>query len=71
MTKTRSHLHMFQRIFKSTKFTLYLYILIFIIEQDIWVTRSNEFLNLAASREGYQLVSEQSHFLNAKKSRLI
>jgi hypothetical protein len=35
MIKTRSHFHMFQRIFKLTKFALYLYMFIFVIEQDI------------------------------------
>jgi hypothetical protein len=40
----RSYLHMFQRIFKSTKFALYLYMFIFTIEQDIWVTRLDEIL---------------------------
>jgi hypothetical protein len=46
MIKTRSHLHMFQRIFKSTKFAMYLYMFIFAIEQDMWVTRSNELFEI-------------------------
>jgi predicted metallopeptidase len=54
MTKTRSHLHMFQRIFNSTKFSLYLYMFIFVIEQDIWVMRSNGILKSRSIARGYQ-----------------
>jgi hypothetical protein len=56
MIKIKSHLHMFQRIFKSTKFALNLYIFIFAIEQDISVTRSNELLKSRSIARGYQLV---------------
>jgi hypothetical protein len=56
MTKIRSHLHMFRRIFKSTKFALYLYMFIFAIEQDIWVMRSNKLLKSRSIARGYQLV---------------
>jgi hypothetical protein len=36
MNKIRSHLYMFKRIFKSTKFTLYLNMFIFTIDHDLW-----------------------------------
>jgi hypothetical protein len=36
MNKTRSHLHMFERIFKSILFSLYLKMFIFTTNQYFW-----------------------------------
>jgi hypothetical protein len=61
MNKTRSHVHMFQRIFKLTKFALYLHIFIFAIEQDICVMRLNGLLKPRCITWGYKLVLPNSY----------